>query len=155
MICGHCYLNLKQSSLDALDEETFSQESKHRKAARADDPFRILEKNDGTTYTLELPGDYGIQTLFNVPKAYSLRPKALRSYSIKAGETGVTNQTIPCWCPPDSRDYFDPRTLDAVVQMVAMAIGMAQIVIALFSYPIYSLFACLFCFYDYFALNFD
>jgi len=77
-----------------LRKERFPSKKKNKLMPRADGPFEVLECINDNAYKVDLPGDYGVSTTFNVAdlKAYQnddyladLRSK----YSQQGGDDGV------------------------------------------------------------------
>ena len=49
-----------------LSKERFLNKKSQKLSPRADGPFKVLERINNNAYKLELPGDYGVSTTFNV-----------------------------------------------------------------------------------------
>jgi hypothetical protein len=51
-----------------LRKERFPSKRSSKLMPRADGPFRVLQNIGENAYKIELPGDYGVSTTFNVSK---------------------------------------------------------------------------------------
>jgi len=102
-----------------LRKERFPSERKNKLIPRADGPFEVIERINDNAYKVDLPGNYGVSTTFNVADLSPFHPDDSQTdLRLKSFQQGEDDRVLP------SQDLVHnetsperPRTRSQVLKM--------------------------------------